>query len=54
MQLTAKHKVATPVNWKDGEDVIIVPSVSNEDAKTMFPDGWKTVKPYLRTTKQPK
>ncbi len=54
MQLTAKHKVATPVNWEDGEDVIIVPSVSNEDAKTMFPDGWKTVKPYLRTTKQPK
>ena len=43
MQLTAKHKVATPVNWKDGEDVIIVPSVSNEDAKTMFPDGWNLI-----------
>ena len=54
MQLTAKHKVATPVNWKNGEDVIIVPAVSNEAAKTMFPDGWNTVKPYLRTVKQPK
>ncbi|GJL72254.1 MAG: peroxidase [Nitrosomonas sp.] len=54
MQLTAKHKVATPVNWKNGEDVIIVPAVSNEEAKTMFPDGWKTIKPYLRTVKQPK
>ena len=54
MQLTAKHKVATPVNWKDGDDVIIVPSVSNEEAKTMFPGGWETIKPYLRTTKQPK
>ena len=54
MQLTVKHKVATPVNWKDGDDVIIVPSVSNEEAKTMFPDGWETVKPYLRTVKQPK
>jgi alkyl hydroperoxide reductase subunit AhpC len=54
MQLTVKHKVATPVNWQDGDDVIIVPSVSNEEAKTMFPDGWETVKPYLRTTKQPK
>ncbi len=53
MQLTAKHKVATPVNWKKGDDVIIVPAVSDEDAKTMFPAGWKTVKPYLRTTKQP-
>jgi len=53
MQLTAKHKVATPANWKDGEDVIIVPSVSNEEAEKMFPDGWKTVKPYLRTVKQP-
>ncbi|CAH1194476.1 Alkyl hydroperoxide reductase subunit C-like protein [Candidatus Nitrotoga sp. BS] len=53
MQLTAKHKVATPVNWKDGEDVIIVPAVSDDDAKTMFPDGWKTVKPYLRVVKQP-
>ncbi|MGR9101070.1 MAG: peroxiredoxin [Gammaproteobacteria bacterium] len=53
MQLTAKHKVATPVNWKNGDDVIIVPAVSDEEAKTMFPDGWKTIKPYLRTVKQP-
>ena len=53
MQLTAKHKVATPVNWKNGEDVIIVTSVSDEEAKTMFPAGFKTHKPYLRTTKQP-
>lgn len=54
MQLTAKHKVATPVNWKDGDDVIIVPTVSDDDAKEMFPDGWKTLKPYLRLVKQPK
>ena len=53
MQLTAKHKVATPVNWKHGEDVIIVPAVSDDEAKDMFPDGWNTIKPYLRTTKQP-
>ena len=53
MQLTAKHKVATPVNWQNGEDVIIVPAVSDADAKTMFPGGWKTLKPYLRVTKQP-
>jgi thioredoxin-dependent peroxiredoxin len=53
LQLTDKHKVATPVNWKPGEDVIIVPSVSDEDAKRLFPDGFKTVKPYLRTVKQP-
>lgn len=53
MQLTAAHKVATPVNWKDGEDVIIVPAVSDEEAKDMFPNGWNTIKPYLRTTKQP-
>ena len=53
MQLTAKHKVATPVNWQQGDDVIIVPTVSHEEAKDMFPDGWNTVKPYLRTTKQP-
>lgn len=54
MQLTAKHKVATPVNWWQGEDVIIVPAVSNEDAKKTYPDGWETVKPYLRKVKQPK
>ena len=53
MQLTAKHKVATPVNWKDGDDVIIVTSVSDEDAKEMFPEGFKTIKPYLRAVKQP-
>jgi alkyl hydroperoxide reductase subunit AhpC len=53
MQLTAKHKVATPVNWKQGEDVIIVPAVSNEEAEKIYPDGWETVKPYLRTVKQP-
>ncbi|MGM9491931.1 peroxiredoxin [Ideonella sp. YS5] len=54
MQLTAAHKVATPANWKQGEDVIIAGSVSDEDAKTLFPQGWKTVKPYLRVVKQPK
>jgi alkyl hydroperoxide reductase subunit AhpC len=54
MQLTAKHKVATPVNWKNGEDVIIAGSVSDEDAKTLFPGGWNAVKPYLRIVKQPK
>ncbi|UJQ93251.1 peroxiredoxin [Mariluticola halotolerans] len=54
LQLTAKHQVATPVNWKNGEDVIIVPAVSNEDAKTKFPNGWKEVKPYLRIVAQPK
>ena len=53
MQLTAKHKLATPVNWKSGDEVIIVPSVSNEEAQEMFPDGWKTLKPYLRLVKQP-
>ena len=53
MQLTAKHKVATPVNWKNGEDVIIVPAVSNEEAEKVYPDGWETVKPYLRKVKQP-
>ncbi|NRF71507.1 peroxiredoxin [Aquincola sp. S2] len=53
MQLTAKHKVATPVNWKQGEDVIIAGSVSDEDAKKLFPNGWKAPKPYLRITKQP-
>jgi alkyl hydroperoxide reductase subunit AhpC len=53
IQLTAKHKVATPANWKPGEDVIITAAVSNEDADKIFP-GYKTVKPYLRTTAQPK
>jgi alkyl hydroperoxide reductase subunit AhpC len=52
MQLTAKHKVATPVNWKQGDDVIITTAVSNEEAEKSFP-GFKTIKPYLRTTKQP-
>ena len=53
IQLTAKYKVATPANWKHGEDVIIVPSVSDDDAKKVYPDGWKTLKPYLRVVKQP-
>ena len=54
MQLTAKHKVATPVNWKKGEDVIIVPAVSDEEAKQKYPNGWKTLKPYLRVVAEPK
>jgi thioredoxin-dependent peroxiredoxin len=53
MQMTARHRVATPANWKQGDDVIIAGSVSDEEAKTLFPGGWKTVKPYLRVTKQP-
>ena len=53
MQLTAAHKVATPVNWKQGEDVIIAGSVSDEDARKLFPAGWKAPKPYLRVVKQP-
>jgi thioredoxin-dependent peroxiredoxin len=53
MQLTAKHKVATPVNWKQGDDVIITAAVSNEEAAQKFP-GYKTIKPYLRVTQQPK
>jgi alkyl hydroperoxide reductase subunit AhpC len=53
-QLTAKHKVATPVNWKQGQDVIIVPTVSDEDAKKTYPAGWKALKPYLRFVPQPK
>ena len=53
-QLTAKHTVATPVNWKPGEDVIIPPSVSDEQAKQKFPNGWKTLKPYLRIVAQPR
>ena len=54
LQLTAKHRVATPVNWKPGDDVIIVTSVSDEEAKKLHPGGFKTLKPYLRTTAQPK
>lgn len=53
-QLTAKHKVATPVNWKAGEDVIIAPSVKDEEAREKYPDGWKTIKPYLRVVPSPK
>lgn len=53
MQLTAAHKVATPVNWQNGDDVIIVPSVSDKEAKETYPDGFKTIKPYLRKVKQP-
>jgi thioredoxin-dependent peroxiredoxin len=53
LQLTAKYSVATPVNWKDGDDVIIVPSLSDEAAKEKFPAGWKAPKPYLRITPQP-
>ena len=54
MQLTAKHRVATPVNWKDGDDVIIAGSVSDEEAKTIYPDGWKSPRPYIRIVPQPK
>jgi len=54
LQLTAGHKVATPVNWKNGEDVIIVPAVNDEQARELFPNGWNTVKPYLRIVPQPK
>jgi alkyl hydroperoxide reductase subunit AhpC len=54
LQLTAKHKVATPVNWKQGEDVIIAGSVSDEDAKKVYPNGWKSPKPYIRIVPQPK
>jgi alkyl hydroperoxide reductase subunit AhpC len=54
LQLTAKHKVATPADWKHGEDVIIVPAVSDEDAKKAFPAGWKTLKPYLRIVPHPR
>jgi len=53
MQLTAKHKVATPVNWKQGDDVIILPAVSNDEAKQKYPGGWKSPKPYLRIVPQP-
>ena len=54
IQLTAKHKVATPANWRQGQEVIIAGSVSDEDAKKLFPQGWKAPKPYLRITQQPK
>jgi len=54
MQLTAKHRVATPVNWKPGDDVIIAGSVSDEEAKKIYPDGWKSPKPYLRIVRQPR
>ena len=54
MQLTAKHKVATPVNWQNGDDVIIAGSVSDDDAKKLFPGGWQAPKPYLRVVKQPR
>jgi alkyl hydroperoxide reductase subunit AhpC len=54
IQLTTAHKVATPANWKPGEDCIIVPAVSDEEAKTKYPQGWKTLKPYLRMVQQPK
>jgi len=53
MQLTAAHKVATPVNWNNGDDVIILGSVSDEEAKEKYPDGWKTIKPYMRVVPQP-
>ena len=53
-QLTANYKVATPANWKSGDDVIIVPAVDNEEAKKLFPEGWTTVKPYLRTLPDPR
>jgi alkyl hydroperoxide reductase subunit AhpC len=54
MQLTARHKVATPANWKQGDEVIILPTVSNEEAQKKYPEGWKAPRPYLRIVKQPK
>jgi alkyl hydroperoxide reductase subunit AhpC len=53
MQLTAKHAVATPVNWKQGDEVIILPSVSEEEAKKKYPDGWRAPRPYIRIVPQP-
>ena len=53
LQLTAKHKVATPANWKKGEDVVILPAVKDDEAKKIYPDGWETVKPYLRKVPDP-
>lgn len=54
LQLTSKHQVATPVNWQAGDDCIIVPALSDEEAKAKFPDGWKTLKPYLRVVRDPR
>ena len=54
LQLTATHKVSTPVNWRQGEPVIIIPAVSDDEAMQRFPDGWRTVKPYLRIVPQPR
>jgi alkyl hydroperoxide reductase subunit AhpC len=53
LQLTAAHKVATPANWKAGEDVVIAGSVSDDDAKKIYPDGWRAPRPYLRFVRQP-
>ena len=53
LQLTAKHKVSTPVNWKNGEDVVIAGSVSDDQAREIWPDGWDSPKPYIRIVKQP-
>jgi thioredoxin-dependent peroxiredoxin len=54
LQLTAKHRVATPANWKQGEDVILTSAVTNDEAKQLYPQGYKTLKPYLRVVPQPK
>ena len=53
LQLTVNHKLATPANWTKGEDVIIVPAVKDDEAKSLFPDGWRTVKPYIRLVADP-
>ena len=54
LQLTANHKVATPVNWKDGDDVVIAGSVSDDEAREKYPDGWESPKPYIRIVPQPR
>ena len=54
LQLTAKHKVATPVNWKPGEDIVIAPAVSDDEARKLHPEGWKSQVPYLRFARQPR